>query len=186
MPLAAMTRGQFEAFRSGSFHTKKVQFEAAWVFDDDVQPLFPVPSCVLFARADPGLGKSLPDKVRRYSGTLPFRDAPEKLADENLTIIEDAPRPTEASFQEASPYRSAFRQGATLVPRMLCFVERVTKGRLGSNPKMPLVISRRSTQEKRPWNRLIGIEHQVEVEYLRPTYWASRFSLSESFACSKA
>jgi len=30
MPLAAMSRGQFEAFRTGRFYTKKVQFVDAW------------------------------------------------------------------------------------------------------------------------------------------------------------
>jgi len=168
MPLAAMTRGQFEKFRSGNLYSRKVQFEAAWVLDADVQPLFPVPACVLFARAGPGLGKALPDTVRKFSGTLPYRDAPEKIADEVLTVVEGAPRPTEASYVEGSPYRDAFRQGATLVPRVLCLVERVTRGRLGSNPRMPLVASRRSTQEKKPWNQVDAIEHQVEAEFLRP------------------
>jgi SAM-dependent methyltransferase len=82
MPLAAMTRGQFKAFRSGNFASKHVQFDDAWVLGDDVQPLFPVPSCVLFAKADRGLGRGLPDKVRRYAGELPYRNAPESVADD--------------------------------------------------------------------------------------------------------
>jgi methylase of polypeptide subunit release factors len=145
MPLAAMTRGQFESFRSGNFFSRKVQFTDAWVLDDDVQPLFPVPSCVLFGRAGRGLGKPLPDTVRRYSGMLPIRDASEAVADESLKVVKRAPRPTEASYVEGSPYRDVFRQGATLVPRMLCLVERVKVGRIGANPKSPLVKSRRSS-----------------------------------------
>jgi hypothetical protein len=168
MPLAAMTRGQFESFRSGNFFSRKVQYTDAWVLDDDVQPLFPVPSCVLFARTGRGLGKALPDKVRRYSGELPNRDASEAMADEHLKVIRRAPRPTEASFDVGSPYRDAFHQGATLVPRMLCLVERATQGRIGANPKMPLVASRRSVQEKTPWKSLEKIEHAVEAEFVRP------------------
>jgi hypothetical protein len=168
MPLAAMTRGQFEKFRSGNFYSKKVQFTEGWVLDADVQPLFPVPSCVLFARAGSGLGKPLPDKVRRYSGSLPYRDAPEALADRNLKVDNRAPRPTEASYEEGSPYRNSFRQGATLVPRMLCLVDRAKGGRIGTNPRMPLIRSRRSTQEKRPWKELDEIEHAVEADFLRP------------------
>ena len=148
MPFAAMTRGQFEMFRTGSFYTRKVQFYDAWVFSDDVQPLFPVPSCSLFATANRGLSRGLPEKVRLYSGVLPYRDAPEKVADQALKVINDAPRPEEGSFKEGSAYRKAFRQGATLVPRMLCFVERVKRGRIGANPKMPVVRSRRSTQKE--------------------------------------
>jgi SAM-dependent methyltransferase len=168
MPLAAMSRGQFEAFRTGNFYTKKVQFEDAWVLGDDVQPLFPVPSCVLFAKADRGLGRGLPDKVRRYRGQLPYRDAPEAVADKHLEVTEGTARPDEASYEEGSLYRKAFRQGATLVPRMLCLVDRVKRGRIGANPRMPLVASRRSTQEKRPWNHLTGIEQAVETEFVRP------------------
>jgi len=168
MPLAAMTRGQFEAFRSGRYHTKNVQFEAAWVLGDEVQPLFPVPSCVLFASARRGLGKGLPDKVRRYAGQLPYRDASEEIADKWLKVTDGAPRPSEASYKEGSPYRTAFHQGATLVPRMLCLVERVAKGRLGINPRAPFVASRRSNQENVPWKNLNGIEAAVEAEFLRP------------------
>lgn len=168
MPLTAMRGGQLAKFRKGSFYSKKVQFEDAWVLDSDVWPLFPVPSCVLFACQGPGLGKPLPDKVRRYSGMLPNRDASEAIADKMLTVVEGAPRPDEASYVETSPYRSAFRQGATLVPRMLCLVDRIKAGRIGANPRMPLVVSRRSTQEKKPWKTLDGIEQAVEAEFLRP------------------
>lgn len=168
MPLAAMTRGQFERFRNGSFYTKKVQFDGAWVLGDDVQPLFPVPSCVLFATAHRGLAKGLPDKVRRYSGELPYRDAPEAVADKALKVIDGAPRPDEASYEEGSPYRSAFRDGATLYPRKFCLVARVKTGRIGVNPKMPLVRSRHSGQDKPPWKTLDPIETAVEAEFLRP------------------
>jgi hypothetical protein len=168
MPLAAMSRGQFERFRTGNFDTKKVQFEDTWVLGDDVQPLFPVPSCVLFAKADRGLGRGLPDKGRRYRGVLPYRDAPEAVADKCLEVTEGVERPDEASYEEGSPYRKAFRQGATLVPRVLCLVDRVKGGRIGANPRKPVVASRRSTQEKRPWNRLTGIEQAVEAEFVRP------------------
>jgi hypothetical protein len=71
-------------------------------------------------------------------------------------------------FEGGSVYRKAFRQGATLVPRFLCFVERRTVGRLGADVGSPHVVSRRSTQEKRPWKDLPGIEGRVEAEFLRP------------------
>ncbi|MBX6426235.1 MAG: SAM-dependent DNA methyltransferase [Variibacter sp.] len=72
MPLAALTRGQFEKFRTGAFHRKKVQFTEAWTFDEDVQPLFPVPSCVLFAKAERGLSVPTPKTVTAYKGQLPL------------------------------------------------------------------------------------------------------------------
>jgi hypothetical protein len=42
LPLAALTRGQFEKFRAGSFTGAKIAWDEAWTMDDGVQPLFPV------------------------------------------------------------------------------------------------------------------------------------------------
>lgn len=167
LPMAALTRGQFEPLRAGSFRSVHIAWDEAWTMDDSVQPLFPVPSCAVFgqkrARARP-----VPGRVRAYSGSLPFRDAPEEIADARLKATENAPAPSIGTFEGGSAYREAFRQGATLVPRMLCLVERRQMGRLGANPSAPLVASRRSTQEKLPWKRLAAIENTVEAEFLRP------------------
>lgn len=167
LPLAALTRGQFERLRSGSFHSARIAWDEAWTMDDSVQPLFPVPSCVVFGRRR-ATSKPLPDRVRAYSGLLPFRDAPEDIADSKLTVRRDAPALEIANFEGGSPYRTMFRQGATLVPRMLSFVERKAAGRIGSDPSAPYVVSRRSGQEKAPWKALPGIENRVEADFLRP------------------
>jgi hypothetical protein len=168
LPLAALSRGQFEKFRSGSFDTKRLAFDEVWTMDDSVQPLFPVPSCVVFARTR-ATAKPMPKTVRAYSGDLPFRDAPEELADDRLDVRENAPIPVPGKFEGGSPYRRMFRQGATLVPRMLCLIERRSaSGLLGSDPSRPHVVSRRTSQEKRPWKDLPGIEASVEAEFIRP------------------
>ena len=173
LPLAALTRGQFERLRSGAFHGGAIQWDEAWTMDDSVQPLFPVPSCAAFGRRR-ATSKPMPETMRAYSGALPMRDAPEAVVDRLIAegkfhVADDAPKPTEAVFSGGSVYRGAFRQGATLVPRMLCFVERKSLGRLGPDPSAPLVISRRSAQEKEPWKLLPGIENQVEAQFIRPT-----------------
>ena len=167
LPLAALTRGQFEKFRKGSFTGARIAWDEAWTMDEDVQPLFPVPSCVIFGRRR-ATAKALPDKVTAYSGQLPMRDASEAVADASLTVLEDAPRPAEGRFTGGSAYRKSFRQGATLVPRMLCLVERQSLGRLGGDPTAPFVASRRNSQEKQPWKALPGVEHRVEAEFLQP------------------
>ena len=173
LPLAALTRGQFDRLRSGSFPGGAIQWDEAWTMDDSVRPLFPVPSCAVFGRRR-ATSKPLPETVRAYSGDLPLRDAPEALVDrliagDKFGVTENVPKPTEALFSGGSAYRKAFRQGATLVPRMLCFVERRALGRLGADSTAPLVVSRRNGQEKKPWKSLPGIENQVEAEFLRPT-----------------
>jgi hypothetical protein len=173
LPLAALTRGQFERLRGGAFHGGAIQWDEVWTMDDSVQPLFPVPSCAVFGRRR-ATSRRMPETVRAYSGSLPLRDAPEALVDRLIVerkfgVVENAPKPTEANFVGGSAYREVFRQGATLVPRMLCLVERKSLGRLGPNPSSPLVTSRRSVQEKKPWRHLQGIENQVEAQFLRPT-----------------
>lgn len=170
MPLAALTRGQFEAFRKGSFLSSKIAFEKPWTFDDSVQPLFPVPSCAVFARRERAIAKAMPDRVVGYSGELPFRNAPEEIADRCLAVREDAPALETAKYAGGSSYRELFRDGATLYPRKLCLVERVPVGRLGGNPAAPLVRSSRSSQEKEPWKSLDPLEANVEANFLRRVY----------------
>ncbi|HEY5208926.1 MAG TPA: N-6 DNA methylase [Stellaceae bacterium] len=167
LPLAALTRGQFERLRTGSFGSARIAWDEAWTMDDSVQPLLPVPSCVIFGRRR-ATAQPLPDTVRAYSGILPFRDAPEEIADRNLTVTDGAPALSVGTFEGGSVYRKSFRQGATLVPRMLCLVERKQAGRLGTNPAAPLVASRRTSQEKPPWKDLPGIQNPVEAEFLHP------------------
>jgi SAM-dependent methyltransferase len=107
LPLAALTRGQFEKFQTGSFRSVYIAWDEAWTMDDSVQPLFPVPSCAAFGRkrAD---SRRMPDTVRAYSGVLPFRDAPEQIADAMLRVSDGAPAPSVASFEGGSAYRQSF------------------------------------------------------------------------------
>ena len=167
LPLAALTRGQFTKFRAGRFGSSNIAWDEAWTMDDSVTPLFPVPSCVVFGRKR-AIGKAMPDTVTAFSGWLPMRDAPEAVADDRLRVDADAVAPQVGAFEGGSIYRGSFRQGATLVPRMLSLVERKAMGRLGSDESAPMVASRRSALEKLPWRDHPGIENQVEEQFLRP------------------
>jgi len=169
LPLAAMTRGQFKGFRSGSWTGAHVAFDQAWVLDNqDIQPLFRVPTCVLFATRSV-MPKPIPTKATTFVGRLPNgrKDASEAEAARYVTVYATE-APTVVSFKKGSPYRERFRQGATLVPRMLCLVERVAGGRLGVSSAAPIVRSKRSRLEKKPWRDLPGLEGPVELEFLRP------------------
>jgi hypothetical protein len=167
LPLAALTRGQFEKFRAGRFTSSNIAWDEAWTMDDSVTPLFPVPSCVVFGRKR-AIGKGMPHKVRSYSGWLPLRDASEESADERLTVIENAEAPETGEFEGGSEYRSSFRQGAILVPRMLCLIERRQLGRLGPALDFPAIESRRSSLEKEPWRSAPSISGQIEERFIRP------------------
>ena len=129
LPLAAMTRGQFKAFRSGAFTGGAVSFDRAWVLDNqDIQPLFRVPTCVLFATRS-ALPKPVPARATSFVGRLPNgrKDASEAEAARYVRVFA-TDSPAVVSFKKGSVYRDRFRQGATLVPRMLCFVDRVAGG----------------------------------------------------------
>lgn len=172
LPYAALSRDPYAKFRKGDFQrgaaTVSVRFTAAWTFPSDVQPLFLVPSCVLFARGE-RLPRRLPATVTRFSGHLPMRDATPEMADKHLTAIEDAwPADTGVA---ASPYSVKFKNGATLWPRRLILVDRLPAvGRLGNNPLAPRVRGRTSKHDKKPWKFVDPLEGPVEAEFLRPVY----------------
>ena len=167
LPMAVMSRGQFEKLRRGSFQSYAIAWDEAWTMDDSVTPLFPVPACAVFGRKR-ATAKAMPDKVRAYSGWLPMRDAPEEMADARLEVTEGADAPTAGDYTGGSEYRAAFKQGAILVPRMLCLIERRSLGRIGANPAAPAIESRRSSLEKMPWSDVPGISGQIEERFLRP------------------
>lgn len=169
MPYASMTRRQFAGLRAGAFGITSVRFTAAWAMNNDVRPLFAVPSCVLFAR--PGLGPEgpLPASILGVSGTLPRRDASPAEAERALTWHE-APWPGTRDARFTAGYASRFRQGAIIIPRVLLTVEPASVGRLGDNPSAPLVQSRRSNLEKPPWKELTSLRGNVESKFLRPLY----------------
>ena len=176
MPYAAMSRRQFAGFRSGIFRPELdqelyVRFTEAWALDDHVQPLFPVPSCVFFARDEDAAGP-LPSTVRRASGDLPRRNATVTEAERHL-VWRDAPWPAIGDDDRvtASPYQKRFRNGATTVsPSPLFGRIRLGQARSASTPRHRLVVSRRSGLEKPPWKHLDSLTGNVERAFLRPAY----------------
>ncbi|MCY3829767.1 MAG: N-6 DNA methylase [Rhodospirillaceae bacterium] len=174
MPYAALSRLAYRGFRRGEvvwagYVEFRLRFTEAWTFGPEVQPLFPVPSGVLIAEVHDGVSSApLPNKVRAFEGKLPRRDADEAEADRRLTESL-APWPTEASDEGGSPYRGAFRQGATLVPRRLVIVEPAPQaGRLPPSPDFPIVRGRIGNQDKKPWKELVPPQGPVDKEFLRP------------------
>lgn len=81
MPYATLSRQAWSLFRKGEVkragHVEfRLCFTGAWTFGPEVQPLFPVPSCVLFAEVhDAPAAASLPTQVQAFAGTLPRRNA---------------------------------------------------------------------------------------------------------------
>ncbi len=174
MPYAALSRQAYREFRRGEvvwagYVEFRLRFAAAWTFGPEVQPLFPVPSCALFAEVHDGVAPAaLPAEVRAFDGELPRRNA--DAAEAGASLAETpAPWPAEAVGEGGSPYRGAFRQGASLVPRRLVLVEPLRPaGRLPPSPAFPPVRGRTGNQDKAPWKTLAPPEGPVEREFLRP------------------
>lgn len=168
LPLAALSRGQYRAFRTGAWTGISVAFTEAWVLDNKaVAPLFRVPTCALFATVA-AAPRPTPERATLFAGRLPFKDAPEELADRNLRLAE-GPAPRTVPVHAASAYRGQFRNGATLYPRLLCLVTRVQGARLGMNPTMPIVQSE-ERDRKGAWQAVAPLRGPIEVGFLRPVY----------------
>jgi SAM-dependent methyltransferase len=172
LPFAAMFKKPYKNFRSGKFRVSNqdiaYQFFEGWAFPSSVQPLFPVPACVLFARLSiEQVG--LPKAVHFFDGHLPRRDASPEEASKALAEI-DGTWPEDESAAPGSPYRTRFRQGAILIPRRLVLVERTQTGRLGANPEAPIVRGRTGSQDKKPWKDIDPPQGPVEAQFLRPVY----------------
>ena len=174
MPFAAMSRQAYAEFRKGCVarfgHVAfRLRFTEAWAFGPEVQPLFPVPGCVLFAEAHKGAAPApLPERVAAFAGALPRRDADAAEADAGLTEAE-APWPAEAAVPRESPYRRAFRNGAILVPRRLALVEIVPPSRLTpGDPLRPVVRGSAGRQDKAPWADVEPPMREVDAAFLRP------------------
>lgn len=173
MPYAAMTRKPFALFRKGFFKVGgysegQVRFTAAWAFRADVQPLFRVPACVLWAERTKTI-QPLPNSVRYFSGTLPCRDAHRAQAAQVLQETLGS-WPADDDSAASSAYRDTFRQGAILIPRRFVLVERVPTGRLGANPHAPVVKGRKGTQDKEPWKSIDPPQGAVESQFIRPVF----------------
>ncbi len=172
MPLATLSRGQYEGFRTGRFADSKgntsaiVRFERVWTFDSDVSPLFQVPSCVIFAQKAATAGVA-PKTVTAFSGYLPRRDATSAEATNSLKSTRSG-WPASSTGTEKSIYSEKFRQGATIVPRRLLVVVRSEEGRFGSNRDAPFIEGRVGSQDKAPWRNLSPIKAQVERDFLFP------------------
>lgn len=174
MPLACLSRAQYDGFRRGRYAdlagnvTAIIQFDEVWTFDSDVQPLFPVPSAVVFGHKDV-VAARLPHSVTAFRGQLLRRDATPVEANAALERSQK-PWPPIAGATVSSIYRRRFRQGATVVPRRLLVVEPVEAGRFGADRNAPLVTSRIGAHDKRPWKDLEPLRGQIEKRFLRPLY----------------
>ena len=163
LPHSALQTGQYSAWRTGHWGELLAEFNVREPWDlEPVEPnsFFPVPACVVFANRAKSKASSLPAHANRWYGPPggPFRYESVEL--------------TDTSSRPVSPYGSRARQGATLVPRALLFVDAEPFDSPVQAEKVEKVSPHRSRQEKKPWKelqlqelhgRVIESEHIVDV-----------------------
>jgi len=166
MPRSVLT-GAFhhERFRSLSYPSMKL----VKILDlEDVSPLFNVPSCVLIAVK--GGSTSYPVLARRYSGVLEEKNAKLSEASKNLTVEDYSYEPPKIPLRK-SFYHDRVKQGATIVPRSLWFVEFEVQQTLGViDVRRPRVRTSNEVkaEAKKPWTD-IELEGNIEADFIYAT-----------------
>lgn len=148
---------------------------------EQVKPLFNIPSCVLFSQKAPfGLPKSIPQtglKGRKYKGNMPshncnLENAQPKLQIEKLHFFVNKQGKNNAlstqnikDKKKANPYKTGFKQGATIVPRCFYFVD--FKDEINDiNKPVPIVKTAEvvKADAKKPWT--LTFENYVNKDFL--------------------
>jgi SAM-dependent methyltransferase len=172
LPNAVLDREYFEGFRTGWYEDTVEPAAVAFTGSWDLRRLRPHPfprgaSVVFGDRATLRTYRRLPSVTERWTGRLPAGAKSWNLV-EPLITREAADLVSGEPALTASPYGSRFTQGATIVPRLLFFVETESEGPLGVGAGRRAVRSARSSLEKPPWKDLPALEGVVETEFIRP------------------
>ncbi|HRO43504.1 MAG TPA: N-6 DNA methylase [Flavipsychrobacter sp.] len=188
LPRSFFSADHHENTRSGNALGFKLK--AAWDLDK-VQPLFRVPSCVLFAekakKSKNDKQESVKDKAIPatgikglfFSGRLPahncsYEDAQPNLTEEKLKwyYVQQGKSSALSSVKKKSnnkinPYKAEFKQGATIVPRSFYFVELTQEEPEDWDDRIINIKTAEAIKPdaKVPW-RDINFRGQIESQYL--------------------
>ena len=162
LPHSALQTGQHSKWRTGAWRAKpsgkgrdrtsgrvlSVDFghKTAWDLEGlEPNTFFPVPASVVFARRIGEGGKATPlaGEVERWLGNAGAADVRRVSAGI-----------TDTSVGGDSPYASRSRQGSTVVPRCLFFVEETENLAIVRAGQTVTVNPRRGSQDKEPWRSL--------------------------------
>ena len=162
LPHSALQAGQYSKWRTGKWESKpvgrgrnrapeyqlSVDFNCKMAWDlEQLEPnnFFPIPASVVFARSmgRSGLATPLSGEAERWIG-VPGENANR----ESRAAI------TDTSVTGDSPYAALSRNGATIFPRVLFFVNETTNTAVIQAAQTVTVNPRRGSQDKAPWKNL--------------------------------
>jgi type I restriction-modification system DNA methylase subunit len=179
LPRSVFSSDQHYNFRR-SYFSLNLGFEEVWDLED-VEPLFNVPACVFFGKR--GIETKHPLKCQVFSGKLERKNSSLREAEQALTIAPEELFVTQIgkrSFLSTSKvkpavsarsfYRPYFKQGATIVPRSLWFVEVKSYPTFGFDPSLPYVqTAERAQSEAKPAYKGLRLEGNIEKDFLYAT-----------------
>ena len=162
LPHSALQSGQYAKWRTGAWTSKPVGrgrnrtpqrtiavdfgYKPAWDLEQ-LQPntFFPVASCVVFAehQGEGGTATPLAGSVERWQGKAGADD-----------VRRERSGITDTSVSGDSPYAGYARQGASIVPRCLFFVQETENMAIVQAGQTTTVNPRRGAQDKQPWKGL--------------------------------
>ncbi len=154
MPHSALQAGQHTKWRTGEWksrggaRTLSVNFQVrkAWDLERlDPNTFFPNASCVVFAKraGEDGKARALTGTVSQWVGAT--GSASVRRVDMEIT---------DTSQGISSPYANQTRQGSTMVPRVLFFVNETPNPANVSVPNTITTSPRRGVYDKEPWKSL--------------------------------
>ena len=153
LPHSALQTGQYGKWRTGKWEALTGRILAAdfglkvaWDLERlEPNTFFPIPASVVFAQRLQlgGTAQPLSGEVERWLG---------KMGSDN--IRRELVPITDTSVAGDSPYSSHSRQGATIVPRCLFFVNETENTALIQLGQTITVNPRRGSQDKKPWKEL--------------------------------
>ena len=169
MPHSALQAGQYSKWRIGKWQARAggtsleadFSYKQAWDLERlEPNTFFPIASSVVFAQRAgmASSAKGLEGQVERWRGAAGSHDVHREL----VAI-------TDTSVGGDSPYADRARQGATVVPRCLFFVNETESATTIHAGQTINVTSRRGSQDKKPWKdlNLTAIEERnIETAHL--------------------
>jgi len=134
----------------------------------EMSPLFNVPACVLIVRKH---GQKEKVGVKTLKGELTSKNLKWSTAKGELKVTTKQKRADKIfpSAFEPSPYLKQIKEGATIVPRSLWFVQPIASA-FGINQAKPAIETHPEAQKtaKKPWQN-IYLRGEVEAQYLYAT-----------------
>ena len=151
MPHSALQAGQYRKWRAGRWTTHHglrslsvdFGFKTAWDLEKlDPNTFFPIASSVAFAKRTGEIGVATPlsGQVEQWLGVT----GTHRIRREESLI-------TDTSIGVSSPYAGYSRNGATIFPRCLFFVEETENLAIIQAAQTITVNPRRGTHDKKPW-----------------------------------